>query len=140
MNYEVKIRHCCRNCHFLAKELIDCRHVSNHSWSAQDRKNLQIGDMYSAKCAEGIWDTGVNPELKLHLKEILLKQRQDRCFFVEVQEGMLFETARKLHRIRSESRNLKKSYRYTQLGLWIATLGLFMNLVYSILRDFNGFK
>ena len=134
MNYKAKIRHCCK------KHMDIVGKKSNHSWSAHDRKNLQIKYMYSAKCAEGIWDTGVNPELKLDLEEILLKQRRDTCFFVEVQDGMLFETARKLHRIRSENRNLKKSHRYTQLGLWIAALGLFMNLVYSILRDFNGFK
>ncbi len=49
---------------------------------------------------------------------------------------MSFSAALELHKIGNENKNLKRSYRYTQIGLWIAAISLLMNLLYSVLKDF----
>ena len=131
------MQNCCKNCHFLAKENVnDAGHRGSSTWSAQERSDLHVKDYWAAKCVQGIWDTGIDPHLNSRLREILEKDRGDDCFFIETQDGMSFQAATALHKIRSENKNLKKSYRYTQIGLWIAAISLFLNLFYSILKDF----
>ena len=126
------MRHCCKNCHFLVKEHRDpTGGIYRFSWNKRERSDLRVDEQYAANCFQGIWDTGVDPSLNKRLPEILNKQRRDDCFFIEPQEGMLFAAALELHKIR----NLKKSYLYTQIGLWIAAIGLVLNLLYSILKD-----
>ena len=49
---------------------------------------------------------------------------------------MSFPAALELHKIRNENRNLKRSYRYTQIGLWIAAISLLMNFLYSVFKDY----
>ena len=121
------MRHRCQNCHFLAKEHVDPQgRRSLFSWDTQERSDLQIKGYYSAKCAQGIWDTGMDPNLNSRLPEILQKERRDTCFFIETQAGMSFPAARDLHKIRNENKNLKKSYRYTQIGLWMVAFGLLL--------------
>lgn len=130
------MRHCCRNCHFLAKEHTDRTGRSlSGTWSAKERESMKIEDYYVAKCAEGIWDTGIDPNLRESLHEILRKNRKGDCFFIEVQQGMLFPAARKLHRTRNENRNQWRSHRYAQWGLLIAAISLITSVVYWILED-----
>ena len=129
------MKNCCKNCHFLAKESVNNagdRYL--FSWDTQERSALRVKEYYATKCAQGIWDTGIDPRLNSRLPEILQEQRRDDCFFIETHEGMSFQAARELHKIR----NMKKSYRYTQIGLWIAAIGLILNLLYSIVRDLTS--
>ena len=119
------MQNCCKNCHFLAKEWVDSGGRRNSfSWDDQERSDPRIKDNYSAKCAQGIWDTGIDPKLKSGLPELLQKQRGDTCFFVERQAGMSFQAAEKLHKIRYETRNLKKILLRTQWGIYVAAAGV----------------
>ncbi len=49
---------------------------------------------------------------------------------------MSFQAAEKLHKIRYETRNLKKILLRTQWGIYVAAAGVVVNLLYSILKDF----
>ena len=123
------MRHCCRNCHFLAREdVFDPGQRMTNTWSKEEREKGQIikpEQLASApKCWQGIWDTGIDPLLKSKLEGILDKNRKDDCFFIEHSEGMSFDGAIELHRIRNENRQIKRSYRYTLWGLIIAGVGL----------------
>ena len=46
------------------------------------------------------------------------------------------EGARALHKLRNDNAQLRKSYRYTQIALWIAAASLLANLIYNIVKDF----
>ena len=52
---------------------------------------------------------------------------------------MSFEAASELHRLRNDNRQLKHSYRYTQIGLLIAAFGLLANVVMEIIKAFGFF-
>ena len=47
---------------------------------------------------------------------------------------MSFQAAYELFQIRNDNRQLKRSYRYTQIGLWIAAVSVFANLVVKLLE------
>ena len=53
-------------------------------------------------CRKGIWSTRVDPHLNSSLKDILLEDRKDNCFFIETHKGMLFDTANELFRLRND--------------------------------------
>ena len=134
---------CCKHCHFLAKTHIDrgggtCR----FSWDKEERYNYHSPDHHSAECARGIWSTRIDPGLETSLKRILLEDRKDNCFYIETYDGMSFEAASELHRLRYDNCQLKRNYRYTQIGLWIAAvslaipaLSLLANSVMAILKS-----
>ena len=131
------MRHCCRNCHFLAKDHIGpTGDVRTFSWDEEERTNSSLGikEDHRAKCYRGVWNTGIDPTLNSNLKEVLSENRKESCFFIEVHPGMSFESAYELFRIRNENRQLKQSYRYTQIGLWIAATGVVANVVMNVLE------
>lgn len=125
--------HCCKNCHFLTKTVRD--NVGDSflfSWNIDERSKLELKEHYSASCYKGIWDTGIDSRLNSRMKDILLENRRDSCFFIEAQKGMSFQAATELHKIRSENRQLKRSYRYTQIALWLSAIGLILGLILEI--------
>ena len=135
--------HCCKNCHFLTKTGRD--NIADSflfSWNIDERSKLELEEHYSASCYKGIWDTGIDPRLNSRMKDILLENRRDSCFFIEAQKGMSFQAATELHKIRSENRQLKRSYRYTQIALWLSAIGLILGLILEIfdrvIRDGPG--
>ena len=121
--------HCCKNCHFLAKvQIWPNGEERSFPWDEKERSNFRLSHReLGAECYKGVWSTRIHPNLEL--KDILSKRRKDDCFFIETHEGMSFQAASELHRIRNDNRQLKRSYRYTQIGLWIAALALFANVV-----------
>ena len=40
-----------------------------------------------------------------------------------------------LHKLRNENAQLRKSYRYTQIALWIAAASLLANMIYNVVKD-----
>ena len=99
------MRKCCQNCHFLAKEIVnDAGTRHRWSWNQRERSELRLKEHYAAQCAQGVWDTGIDPHLNAQLPKILLKQRGDSCFFLAAQSGMSFPAAEKLIALQ----NLKK--------------------------------
>ena len=100
-------------------------------WTLDEREKLSVS-RGSPECAKGIWSTRI--ERNLNLTEILLEPRGENCFFIEYHEGMSFQGADELHRLRNDNRQLKKSYRYTQWGLGIAAGSLFFALLFEVLK------
>lgn len=112
----------CRNCHFLSKYYVDRDGVSRFTWTEAERENLQIDEHGTAECRRGIWSVGIDPSFKEKLVETIKMDRKESCFFIKQQQGMTFQAAMKLYRIQNDNRQLRKSYRYTQIGLWIAAI------------------
>ena len=59
---------CCKNCHFLAKATVSvngARHL--WSWNEQERSDRRVNERDAAQCAQGVWDTGIDPHLNSRL-------------------------------------------------------------------------
>ena len=113
---------CCRHCHFLARcshtypeDMLDLPPEEGtdphpgwevHTWSKYDRADLSIeGNLdgsWVAECWKGVRSKRINPGLKE--KELLLQDHGADCFFIEVHEGMSFQAAEDLFRLRNDSR------------------------------------
>ncbi|MDF7809565.1 hypothetical protein P4E94_19160 [Pontiellaceae bacterium B12219] len=128
----------CKNCHFLARSYRAPGGVEYlNSWSIEERESGTPHSDWSAQCALGVWDTGIDPRLNDSLHEILNKSRKNFCFHIEPHDGMSFEAARQLQAQRASNRDLKRSNMYTQIGLFIAGLALLANVIVEILKAPN---
>jgi len=98
----------------------------------------------NACCQRGVWHTGhdistydflgtVSPvgekEIRSKIKDELDKNRKDDCFFVPYYVGMSFDGALELHRIRYETRNMKRSLNYAVKGLYISAGAALLNFI-----------
>lgn len=139
----------CRDCHFLVwyqrRHGGDGMSVSSNpddwwitsSWNADERAKGQprgAGTLASA-CWRGIWDRRSN--LGVKLEDQLDKDRGDTCFFFKWQDnGLHLKVASELQRRESENRHLKRGYRYTQMGLWIAATAIAVSALFQVLNFF----
>lgn len=129
------MKHCCRNCHFLAREdVFEHGQRFTNTWTKEERKKGQITrpeELASApKCWRGIWDTGVDPGLNSILEEIIDRDREnDGCSFIEHSEGMLFQAALELHNRRIELHAKRDEDRRHRRNFLIATIGLFTSII-----------
>ena len=98
----------CTDCHFLAK----FHDGHRFSWEAEERANRKIAKHFVAECAKGVWTKRLNARLDVPVE--ILKDRGGDCFFIPAYEGMFFDTATELFRLRNDNRQLKKSHWYTQ--------------------------
>ena len=129
-----RMKHCCRNCHFLAREdVFENGQRFSNTWTKEEREKGQMdavpGLPRAAKCRQGIWDTGVDPTLNAKLEEILDQNRKNECFFIEHSEGMLFDGADKLRHMRYENQNLKRSLVIANWGLYIAAFSALVSFI-----------
>lgn len=110
---------------------------TSRTWTERERKGMALEDADGATvgCWKGIW-TEHTPD-PLEGDDILHQDRGDDCFFVEVQEGMSFEAADNLFQLKRQHRQLMMSYRYTQVGLWVAAIGIALSTLFSILEFFK---
>ena len=136
------MKHCCRNCHFMA---IDMNARRTQPWDKARRESLVPDNPVTAPkpdagCYRGVWrslflprDDNGNIEIE-SFRNKLLKDRRESCFFVEYQEGMDWNAANDLQHLEYENRHLKKNYRNTLLGLFIAGFGLVFSAIFEILN------
>ena len=129
------MKHCCRNCHFLAREdVFEHGQRFTNTWTKEEREKGQIikpERLASApKCWRGVWDTGVSPALNSVLEEIIDKDRKkDGCSFFEYSEGMLFQAALDLHSRRNELNAKRDEDRRHRMSFIIATIGLCTSII-----------
>jgi hypothetical protein len=128
----------CNDCHFLSKEILMNNGQFSFSLSNNNREVLindinSISNEYSLKCTKGVWDEGVEPNLKNDRNHIINKvNRENFCFHFPVHEGMLFQAASELQQREEEYKKNNRNNKYTQIGLYIAALGLIANAIISI--------
>ena len=122
------MKHCCQNCHFLIYDIPD---FGLETWDKEKRKRNQPAIFQEggyAKCYKGVWVVN-DKYTREEFKKFLLKNRKNSCFFIEFYEGMKFETAEELWRIRHDNAQLKRSHSLTQIGLGIAAFALVVNVL-----------
>jgi hypothetical protein len=107
------------------------------SWNKEERSTRRIKDYYAASCYLGVWDTGIDPSLNRELTDVIEKNRNQNCFFLEENLGMSFQAAKILQERKHQNEQLKRSNLYTRLGLWIAAVALFANAIVQIYKIKN---
>ena len=142
-----RMKHCCRDCHFLAW---DAPGTKWQSWDEELRDRLEplnaVGGRKSkatSGCYKGFWKDSFLPKDDNGHVEInsfrnqTLKNRRESCFFVEYQkEGLTWEAAEHMQRLEYENRNLKRGYRNTVIGLIFAGIGLVVGAAFQVANFF----
>ena len=146
------MKHSCQNCHFLQK--VSAAYNDPKSWDQEDRdecwprhnrnndanKEAQYNlyKIYEVGCYKKIWskeyDEYGNGSSKQSLKKEILRNRAEECFFVEYHEGMPFPIAEELFHVRYDTRNLRRSLKWTIVGLFVAA---FSSLISIGLQIYN---
>jgi hypothetical protein len=125
----------CLNCHFFSKEYREENTGRTLSFAlrAKERESFEADPVgfdrgyESLKCYMGVWDEGVGPVAESEDKSLFSRDRGHDCFFIPYRQSMLFEAAMELQKRNETNRQLKTSYKYTIIGLWIAGMGLILN-------------
>lgn len=143
----------CKDCHFLvaANAVAGLPHALT-SLGIDDRQNLG-GYLYGSNrverylgCRKGVWGppSAKEEDYGTFALQHIHQDREDSCFFVEYQDGMLFETADELQKLHYQNRHLQKGYRDTQEGLKltaknvrISAIALAISAAFSVLNFFG---
>ena len=134
------MKHCCRDCHFLAWNTSGTRW---QSWDEELRDRLEPLEAAggttlrsTSGCYKGFWKDSFLPKDDNGHVEInsfrnqTLKNRRERCSFVEYQkEGMTWDAAEHLQRLEYENRILKRSFRIAVIGLYLSALAALLNFI-----------
>ncbi len=132
----------CTNCHFLGKQHKHQPHDEGVPFFLNDdeRKSIQNGNVefisegYAIRCLKGVWDQ------RFYDKEISLssvlnsKERNNKCFFYPYDEGLSFSAAEELQKRHQDHEQLRRSNRYTRIGLWVASGALMINAIIGIIK------
>ncbi len=146
-------KHRCINCHFLSK--IQFGHAV--PWDDKDRSERWArnrGEYYSAEinpfgqsseiesvgCHKDIWWIGEYDEYFTYSEKPLMQEimsdRAEQCFFVQYHAPMGYATAEELFRVRYDTRQLKRSLKWTIIGLFVAALSSLMSIGLQIYNTF----
>jgi hypothetical protein len=130
----------CSSCHFLSKEHRgpDGQPLA-FTLSADDRTKLKIEpgkifERYTLCCHMGVWDEAVSGTNVDRASVINQMERHQRCFHFPYDSAMLFGAAKELQKRQSENEQLKRSYAYTRIGLWVAAGALVVNVLIEFLK------
>ncbi len=133
----------CRHCHFLSKEHREenTGRALVFSLNKQEREKAAlaphdvVANYYSLNCHMGVWDEGVSGSIEERNTVINLTPRSSSCFFFPYHPAMLFDAARELQKRTNENEQMKKSNRYTRIGLWVAAAALFFSALVEIFKN-----
>ena len=94
-----------------------------------------IATYYSLNCHMGVWDEGVSGLTQDRNSTVNLVPRDSACFFFPYHPAMLFDAARELQKRGAEYEEMKRSNRYTRIGLWVAAGALAVNALVEYLKN-----
>ena len=125
---------CCRNCHFFTKISTLEPELGAYALSRDERTSLKIScsGMLNPSfcCAQGVWSYALGSEEGFG--DFVDRPRADSCFFTPERPGMSVDAAKMLYDREAANRELRKSYRYTQIGLWIAAAALVVSALSNL--------
>ena len=130
----------CRTCHFLCKDHVGERgdtyvfEIHDH-----ERDAMEFQDHYSVGCWHKVWrSVNMNAAARTVILHAVSVERRRSCFYYPHVPGMNFPAAAELEHRQSENSKLEQTLRYTQIGLWIAGIGLIVNVIFEILSTIFG--
>jgi hypothetical protein len=127
----------CRNCHFLSKEYRDpgTGNPMVFSLSEQEREKAKsapsdvVATHYALNCHMGVWDEGVSGSMEDRDTIINRTARGTSCFFFPFRRAMLYKAATELQKRDAQNEQMRRSNRYTRIGLYVATGALCVNAI-----------
>ena len=84
----------------------------------------------------GVWDEGI--QVNTNFYESVVLESRNQCFHYPVQKSMMFTAAEELQKRIAENSALKKSNKYTRIGLWLAAGALLINAAVGAIRVAYG--
>ena len=131
MNPRTEIDRCCRNCHFCTKLVLTPFGEETQPLSTEERNTLDLSRSSGLnphfQCAQGIWCYAHGTEERFG--EFVDRLRGESCFYTRVKPGVSVDAAKMLQDREAAIGELKRSYRFTQIGLWIAAAALVVSAV-----------
>lgn len=128
------MKHCCRNCHFLAryfKEGAPWGSLAERPPEPWPRTpaimNIAVSDRRPG-CYMGVWGPARDME-RDELDAVYDENRKGECFFFKLRPGMGFEAAETLQRRASEREDLKKTLLVATAAVLTSGVGILANLV-----------
>ena len=94
--------------------------VNDFSW---------IRETESLNCHFGVWDEGYEPGNEKRFERIVNTERKDFCFYWRHRPGMLLPAAETLQKREAESKEAARDRKLALVGLWIAALALFADVI-----------
>ena len=138
MNPRSEVDRCCRNCHFFTKRVLTPFGEETQSLSTEERNTLDLsrsgGLNPHFQCAQGIWCYARGTEERFG--EYVDRPRGESCFYTRVKPGMSVDAAKMLQDRDTAIGELKRSYRLTQIGLWIAAAALVVSALSGVIGLF----
>lgn len=142
-----RMRHCCKNCHFLTK------YTSAHGprpWDKEDRllwrpkgqrdidkfpeENRSSLRIYKVGCYRGEWESTYNEGFsRQSLKEEIWRNREGECSFVEYPAGKTFPEAIERYREKEERRAREQNSRSSKISIFIGVAGIVIGAVIGVL-------
>ncbi len=95
---------------------------------------------YSILCHRGVWKDEFHDEESL-LNAIININRADKdnpCFYYPYRPEMNFDGAINLQEQEMKNKILKKQFKFSTIGLWIAGISLLLNFVLGLIRLVEG--
>jgi hypothetical protein len=133
----------CRNCHFLSKEYRDPSTGNPLVFSLTEREREKaesapsevVATHYALNCHMGIWDEGVSGSTQDRDTIINRTLRSRSCFFIPHRPAMLYTAAKELQKREAEHENMRRSNRYTRIGLYVAAGALCVNAIVQYFKS-----
>lgn len=125
------MKKCCLNCHFLAKSRTNVAGQRERAfWNERELSQLHADHHFAEQCAQGVWNTGLEPKLKARLPEILQRNRGNSCYFFKRQPGMSFPAAEKLQAHEATNRADRKA----TIAIWISIATFLTGVVFALIN------
>ena len=133
----------CIRCHFFINTTIGGDNTRWISGAEESHRKKALENDFSWKsgnrslnCHLGVWDEGVG-SIETNLRERLLINRRNKCFFWEYDPKMLLPAAIELQKRSDEYRQASKTRILMIIGLWIAGFGLLLTAFLGIYKLFG---
>lgn len=94
----------------------------------RNKSNKPI-DKYKAYCYGDHWSQHAGAEVSAEVKK---PRSGTSCFYLKRISGMSYEGGWSLYKSEQENIRLKRDYRYTQYGLWLAAIGILVGAISQV--------
>jgi hypothetical protein len=90
-------------------------------------------------CHQGVWDEGAQGFEESQMYQTIINiDRKNDCFFWPYQPGMRLPVAKELERREADRNKANREQHLTRIGLWIAAIAFFLQLVVNIIELCRG--
>ena len=124
---EIYLKHCCRNCHFLAYDFLSKEVIIGYfalPLNQEQRNGVSIPDDVRPFCFQKEWNSDDDPTYKETLQQVVDQNRRNKCFFWPYNEHISLGEAKSKYEREVKIKKEKKNNLYKLIGLVISAVGV----------------